>query len=63
MERFRVVYRPRRSAPWETCYLVPFGRKAALKSAREVLEQEDELGSGGQIGIQSENGGPVTVIR
>jgi hypothetical protein len=65
MGRFRVVFRSKRSAPWEVCYIVdrkPY-RQSALDSAREIFNQENELGTSGQIGIQAEEGGKVTILR
>ncbi len=59
----RVMYRPRRSAPWESCYLVKGGRKQAMASAKEVANQEILLGGNGQAGIMKENARKVTIVK
>jgi hypothetical protein len=59
----RVMYRPRKSAPWESCYLVAGGRQRAIASARQIANQEVVLGGRGQAGIMKENSRKVTIIK
>lgn len=59
---YRVMYRPRPSAPWESCCLVSGGRAKAVVSARQIAEQEDALNGRGQVGVMEEAAKKVTII-
>ena len=60
---YRVTYRPKPSAPWESCYLVAGGRQKAIESAKQITAQERCLGTRGQAGIMKETAKKVTIIR
>lgn len=59
----RVMYRPKPSGEWESCYLVDGDRAKAVKSARQIVRQERCIGGRGQAGIMNEKARKVTIIR